>query len=203
MASAERALVVDPLQESAYEFLFGLFVHLVIFLPVHHVFEDVHHDVSNGISEVIWLMPKQDDETTEVRVKDLWNLLTKLTQELFSVFDGLRFRVKTFIDEVDNHQRQSLRAQFLQLRSFCLGKELHQIIDHITFIDQISKSGLEGGMQGLTVIGLQDGLQYDKNADIDLLLFDKITLDDFDADIYVFLEEFRIDLFLLPQNGEI
>lgn len=87
MASAERALVIDPLQESAYEFLFGLFVHLVVFLPVHHVFEDIHHDVSNCISEVVGLMPEQDDETTQVRVEDLWNLFAEFAEELFGVFD--------------------------------------------------------------------------------------------------------------------
>lgn len=165
--------------------------------------KDVHHDVGYCVSQVIRLVSEEDDETTEVRVEDFRNFLAQFAQEFFGIFDGLRLRVKALVDEIDDHQCQSLRAQFLQLWSLSLGKELHQVINHIAFVDQISKGGLEGRMQGLTVIGLQDGLKDNKDTDIDLLFFDKVTLDDFDADIYVLLEEFRIDLLLLPQDGEI
>lgn len=58
-------------------------------------------------------------------------------------------------------------------------------------------------MQRFTVVRLQDGLKNDKDANIDLLLLDKVALDDLDAHIDVLLEEFSIDLLLLPQNSEI
>lgn len=148
-------------------------------------------------------MSEQDDEAAEVGVEDLRDFLAELAEELFGVFDGLGLRVKTFVDEIDNDQRQCLRAQFLQLRSLSFGKELHQVINYIALIDEVSKRGLKGGMQGLTVIGLQDGLKDDEDAHIDFLLLDEVALDDFDADIDVLLEELCVDLLLLPQNGEV
>lgn len=148
-------------------------------------------------------MSEQDDKAAEVGVEDLRDFLAELAEELIGVFDGLGLRVKTFVDEIGDDQRQCLRAQFLQLRSLSFGKELHQVINYIALIDEVSKRGLEGGMQGLTVIGLQDGLKDDEDAHIDFFLLDEVAFDDLDADIDVLLEELCVDLLLLPQNGEV
>jgi len=56
-------------------------------------------------------MPVQYDETTEIRIEYLRNLLTKLTQKLLGVFDGLRFRAEILLaHQVNHNQCQCLRA---------------------------------------------------------------------------------------------
>lgn len=75
MTSAKRALIIDPLQKCAYEFFFRLLVHLIIFFPIHHILKNVHHYVSNRVSQVVGLMSEQDDEAAEIRVEDFWDFL--------------------------------------------------------------------------------------------------------------------------------
>lgn len=75
---AEGALVVDALEEGADELLLGLAVGLLPLLPVHHVSQDVEHDVSDGVAEVVRLVTEERDEAREVGVEDLGNAFGQL-----------------------------------------------------------------------------------------------------------------------------
>lgn len=77
MAPAERTLIVYPLQESSDEFFLGLPVGLFALFGLHDVTEDVEHDISNGVTQVVGLMSEEHDEAGKIGMEDLGNLLTQ------------------------------------------------------------------------------------------------------------------------------
>lgn len=80
---------------------------------------------------------------------------------------------------------------------------MDKVVNDIALVDEVGEYGLEGVVEGLAVIGLEDGLDDFEDAVAHFLLTHQVALQDLNADVDVFLEEFSVDLLTLPKSHEI